>query len=566
MRNVHLVLACCAFLFTLPNAFLAQPSQIGFNNWIGAAHSGSNDEQHLITYAQSISSGIPEIGAIRLQTNGQQNYTTLFTKGIPLGFDVLPLGDGYLAIASFFQCDIILNFKVYRLDWNGNTIWTAEPGLTASFNDTLKILPGAGATFWIFREGQLPELYSTTDGSFINHGPFILPIFRDFLKTADQYLLTYGSSGLARYTPNLQSLQFGLTKTSLLSAVELPGNRYATVSSDSLYLLDADLNVFNKTALNLPAGIALDLAYSNGLLQLLASTTPRQIIQYDIATLNLLQTLSIPSIAPFQPEFIWTNVSDQLVLAGVEHPLPNTDAQVLEVRTVPAGSMPDFDATADASLDEIYMPSTPKGKMLGNPAPGYSITVDSVSVRVSNHSSATLEQITVNGILNAFNWHCGLQRDLYRKTFTGLHLAPGASVELELGTLYWARPSAGLPSSVTLCFWTTLPNDSLDADFTNNRSCQTVPVIVRTNSPTPEIGALSIQPNPAGEWAIFEWENPDFATAQIRVFDAAGALITDQQIWGKYWKFQRGKLAAGWYTVLIRNEAGRLFSGQMMLK
>ncbi|MBK8923955.1 MAG: T9SS type A sorting domain-containing protein [Saprospirales bacterium] len=560
MQKIYLLAALSIFLFR-PNTTQAQATQHAFFTQVESSAPDPNGAIDLLLSGVDAVFGLPRIGVQRIWPDGQLSHHWLLAQGIPLGLDILPTADsGYLVAASFFQCDIEVNWKFYRFDATGNLLWEKDPGFDSSPHDVLKLLPGPGNTFWLFRNGSVP-LHYTDSGDLLESGPLVLPVFRGHRKTPDNRYLAYGPAGLALYAPNLLSYQFALPHTPLFDAAVLPGGRFAALSADSVFVLDASFNTEKTTAHGLPENSAPSLVYAGGALHLLAGAAPRQLIRLDTANLHVLDIIPVPAAAPFQPRFLQTTLSGALLLAAEEQRAGSK--QVVEVRTVPADTTPYFGATADAALGNLIVPYPPAGSVSGIPAPAFTIQVDSVDIWLKNNGTALLQTVTLNSVLNSFSWFCGIEFNSFRQTYSGLNLAPGDSVLLHAGALQWGAPGF-LPPYVTLCFWTTLPNDSLDANPDNNQSCRTFPVIVPTFVPDPAVRPLVFAPNPAAGATAMCWENADTAPAHICVYNANGALQTELKVSGGHWTMPRGNWPAGLYTVLIRNENGKLFAGRLV--
>jgi hypothetical protein len=122
-----------------------------------------------------------------------------------------------------------------------------------------------------------------------------------------------------------------------------------------------------------------------------------------------------------------------------------------------------------------------------------------------------------------------------------------------------------VPAQTQLCFWTTLPNDSLDLDRTNNRTCQSFNVIVNAPEPPPMV-SLQISPNPASDAFTLNWSSDVNARALARLFDAAGRQVIETQVSSGRWTFQRGALPAGLYNLLLTDDKGRVYSGKLVLE
>ncbi len=563
---MYLLFALPVLLALLPGFCPAQSAlQPSFYNHVINVTSGPDSAAHLLIFGGNDVEGSPQVYAQRILPDGSTQTALLLNEGVPLNFDVLPVSDGYLVVAALFQCDIILPWQLSKLDWDGNVQWKQDLDFFFGPFDTVKLLPGPGAMFWLIHPYSLPKLY-TADGVLSETGPFSLSAFDGLRITPANRQLVYGANGLALYNSTLLSYQFALKDQHLLGAEALPDGHFIALSSDTLYRLDGDFAIQLTAPLHLGVSPNLKMTLAGGQIRILSLSSPHRLLRFDTATLTLLETINIPDDAPFQPQAL-LGIDDRLLLAGNEHYLAGSSTQVVVARTFPAADIPDFSATADAALEELVLPVSPVGMQLP-PAPlvpAYSIRLDSAYVIVKNKGATVLNTITVNSVFGSINWLCGTEEAQYRQTFSNLNLAPGDTLHLDLGAIQRNVPGI-LPPSISICFWTTLPNDSLDADRSNNITCRTASVTISTHEPRPAVRDLAIQPNPVVGTAVFHWENDPFADAEVQVYDLAGRLERSVHTTGFSWTFDRQQTPSGIYTVLVRNAAGQLFAGQLVLR
>lgn len=559
MKNVYLLFALQALFSATPG--FSQTSQPEFYNHVEAIKAGPDGAVHLIIAGSS--AGSSDILAQRIQPGGQSKTILLLYEGIPLGYDVMPVSDGYIAAAAFFQCDIPVPWELYKYDWDGNLIWKQPLNFSDDPFEPMKLLPGPANMVWIFRENKEPLLYSA-GGELFETGPFALSLFDGFRTTPDNRSLTFGKKGLALYHPNLLSYQFALKDRELLGAEALPDGHFVALSADTLYLLDKDFVLEKAVAHHISPGSSyLGLTLAGGDIRIIAHTAPRQILTFDVSTLLLKETLDVPPTAPFQPQEL-LGQNDLLFMAGEELPLNGTANQVVSIRSYPVPGVPDFSATADAAVEDVVLPSAPTGKQdYSPPFPlAYSMQLKDAYVLVKNEGPAVLQELTLNCVLATFNWFCGPEEAQFRKTYQNLNLLPGETKQLPVGTLEWSAPGV-LPLTVSFCFRSSLPNDSLDADHTNNMRCRSASVTVPTLNPQSQVQTLLISPNPSSGSGTVRWTNGDFEPATVRVFDPTGRLQLEEQVMGPVWTFERQRLPAGMYLVTVRNAGGQLFSGRL---
>lgn len=157
------------------------------------------------------------------------------------------------------------------------------------------------------------------------------------------------------YSPDLNLIQFGFPGQVILKAYPLPDGRFIILKKDQLILASSSFEVVQQVAHGLPpVDVPIEMAVSDSSIWLLAATPPRQLLQYDPA-LHLVDTQTVPLMAPFQPAFV-TSTAQGLTLLGEEYRAGAS--QVVSLRSGPAATIT-FDATPDAALLEIRMPHLP---------------------------------------------------------------------------------------------------------------------------------------------------------------------------------------------------------------
>lgn len=156
-----------------------------------------------------------------------------------------------------------------------------------------------------------------------------------------------------------------------------------------------------------------------------------------------------------------------------------------------------------------------------NPGKRYNYSGGNFKVQLTNTGSTVLDQADVQ---IAFEWDKGAicyNRPVSRRRYTGLALAPGASVWLDFGNIY-AGGQPILP--MELCFWSAAPNERPDANRGDDVFCHTAVL----SDEEPEIGQFSISPNPADTRCRLVLSAQKALLA--RVYDIAGRLIQEMDI------------------------------------
>ncbi|MEI6408097.1 MAG: T9SS type A sorting domain-containing protein [Bacteroidota bacterium] len=127
---------------------------------------------------------------------------------------------------------------------------------------------------------------------------------------------------------------------------------------------------------------------------------------------------------------------------------------------------------------------------------GYFFYGGQFKIKVTNAGTNTLEKVDLLiGFENVLLWECG-NRPAYRKQYSGLHLAPGASVWLDFGDV---DVNYQYHAPAQFCFWTAAPNESNDGNHGNDVFCLSPQT---TNVMEAPIAGIEVFPNPVtnGFW------------------------------------------------------------------
>jgi hypothetical protein len=532
-----------------------QPS---FHNRISDLRTGPNGELFLTNNGDE-SPGIVDVGMIRVNPDGTGQAKTFFFNATPVYYDVMPAADGgYLVLIRSIPCDVGTEYpELYYIDSTG----TLQNNLLTDITGPAKMLPAPDHTVWVFGTTGPPVKYSY-DGIALESGPYNLPVFKGYVQLPG-HNLTYGPSGIALYNETFSAIQTGLQGVNVLKADTLSGHRYVAMTHDSLYLLDQDFAVLKSVAHNVPDGQLADMDTYESQIWVLTQGIGASILAFD-DDLNPGATLAIPADGRFEPHFINRN-GNRLVLAGEEAgPAYLPDHQVSAVHAMPADA-PVFTTSADAGVVGINMPHNPSGANFAWPSPGYQIAFSNVSVTVRNFGTGFLERVTLNAPLTGYYYWCGYEEYDYLHTFENLHLAPGDSVNVPIGDLVWSQPDAVLPPTFDLCFWTTLPNDSLDHGPANNRYCHTYSITTGANEPK-GVGPVSVKPNPAtGQCTV---AIPDLSGEIIsyRLIDVTGHIVREIQQQGQPLVIDREGLPPGLYAIWAQTASGKQFCGRVVFQ
>ena len=195
-------------------------------------------------------------------------------------------------------------------------------------------------------------------------------------------------------------------------------------------------------------------------------------------------------------------------------------------------------------------------------AASYEIHFGSVYVTVKNTGSEPVQSFRVNGNFTACNFIC----PRFEQISVPLHspLAPGDSVELLLMDNFDLDGQLN-SSTFHLCFWTSLPDERLDAKPEDNKWCETFSVLVSEQEPVLSETRVQLAPNPAGDYSIFSIAaaTPG-AEYSLTLRTISGQLVFQDAFSGSEYPLNRKLLPAGIYFYTISEQGSLVGEGKLV--
>jgi len=99
-----------------------------------------------------------------------------------------------------------------------------------------------------------------------------------------------------------------------------------------------------------------------------------------------------------------------------------------------------------------------------------SCLLKNTSITLSNFGETNIDDVTINSVLSNCIYFCGSNQS-YIKTFTDLNLAPNQDTILYLGDIGPTSLQVGSDKTYEFCFWTSAPDNKMDANPNNNGYC-----------------------------------------------------------------------------------------------
>ncbi|MCB9290719.1 MAG: T9SS type A sorting domain-containing protein [Lewinellaceae bacterium] len=195
----------------------------------------------------------------------------------------------------------------------------------------------------------------------------------------------------------------------------------------------------------------------------------------------------------------------------------------------------------------------------------YQLTLPALKARVQNFSDSTLQRVNLNVKFPGINTNCGWKHQGFSQRFDSLGLLPGEAMELT-----WEGVQASFaedPSgSWELCIWTSMPDQKLDVDPSNDLYCINIdiPVDVEEVSPFSDY-AFRIYPNPAASGSTIETRLPFGTEGEIRIFNSLGQQLEAIPVKDGASNFFSGSFPPGLYYISLAVE-GRVIQVEKFVK
>lgn len=290
---------------------------------------------------------------------------------------------------------------------------------------------------------------------------------------------------------------------------EIPGGTLAVLFSDSLYILNADLEPVQKVAL-LFTGKKMAVA-GERIFVYAEKNGVRRLIELD-TNLQIINQLQVPKDVA-NPNL---SASDKdLILWGTSNWADQTPA--LFCQTIP-GDSSGFDPLPDLAIVDITFPDTVRYTTVNwGPFFEWAIQFGKVVVTIKNEGSLPVESYQ----LNLKDFYCpGICPGELNFTtlISDIPLQPGEERDVEFASQLYYDCSDPLSE---ICIWVSGPNGAPDANPSNNRFCKKFIAYLGSeelnNQPS-----IAVYPNPSS--GIIHLSGLEISTP-YRLFNANGQWV-----------------------------------------
>ncbi len=230
------------------------------------------------------------------------------------------------------------------------------------------------------------------------------------------------------------------------------------------------------------------------------------------------------------------------------------------LKSVPV-SKPIINPVMDIALTDIRMVQTPISSYQEycDFDRSYKIDIGAVYAKVTNNGSIPIARFKINGSYNSCRYFCP-NFDEYTVSFEE-SLFPGESKEVLLFEQFQLNGEQ-FPDSANLCFWTSLPDDRLDAHPENDKFCKHIESVVATSESSDILKRIQTSPNPALEEIVFTLDHilDGQLPCKLELLDITGKVVANATFNGNQYRFDRNNLPSGLYFYQI-HQGGVVLGG-----
>ena len=180
----------------------------------------------------------------------------------------------------------------------------------------------------------------------------------------------------------------------------------------------------------------------------------------------------------------------------------------------------------DILLDEMPYLDGEISPWICSPDSAGKVQIPTFEAKIKNFGSNTLHSCNLIAAVKFCGTSCILGQKTSLTTFPNLNLPPDSSVWVTFeGFLV---PYVNLNKPVELCVATTIPNQKIDSDRTNDMLCEDF--LINSNENIPFETEIKIFPNPVADKLFFEGLNERAQNAYFSVFNNVGKEMIHAQL------------------------------------
>jgi hypothetical protein len=460
--------------------------------------------------------------------------------------DALPTAEGGLFLGTVYDgCDYDIRDGLAKLDASGNLLWFKQTTLE-NYSKRIWLVP--------YVDGHI--LYQTTsyqleyepDGHLLWSGVADFK-WDGFTKRSNSSYFLWGDHKLGKSGLLLTVIEYPIDDH-IRDAMRLPTGNWLLLGDQNLYRVGYDYKVVAQKSIS-------DVKPWS---KIIKTDTTYWITGQNSAGISFIESIDTLSLDVKNSFYQSKNLDIQSVffmpgdsvlwLSGNGNSERN---QTVYLKSVPVEA-PVIQATLDIALTDIRLEIIPYSNYKECKGPygseNYKLDFGIVYATVTNTGSFPVQHFKVNAKFYRCSFICETF-DTYSVDFEE-PLLPGESKEFIVFPQLDLEGQQDLPY-FSLCLWTSLPDDRLDANPNNDRFCKFVDVVVADQEALSIKGAIRVSPNPAQDYLLFSLDDleNDKQDYQFVLTDIAGKSVANATFNGNQYRFERNSLPSGLYFYQI---------------
>ena len=170
-------------------------------------------------------------------------------------------------------------------------------------------------------------------------------------------------------------------------------------------------------------------------------------------------------------------------------------------------------------------------------------------IKIKNYGTTPIENLNINSRFGYCAYICTIYSS-YFNAYDSINLAPNEELIIDIDDLDFSGLILKSDSSYNFCFWTSMPNNKMDNDLSNNQFCLTVEniTILVGIDDLPSEKNITLYPNPTKNTLYLE---TDIQKGQLQVFDISGKLLLEKEVNNEKQAIDISALLTGIYIVKV---------------
>ncbi|MBS1645728.1 MAG: T9SS type A sorting domain-containing protein [Bacteroidetes bacterium] len=487
---------------------------------------------------------------------GQTRFKTTISTRFVADFTDLQTTNHYLLLSSVVSnCDVGSPWVVVsKIDTMGTIIF--QDSIATPSTSVAKIAPYQDSSFFVFTKDTL--FHFSKNGVFLSKKHISFGITSSVYTLANGHFLVSASQGSAYFLYEVDANAAVVYQQSVSDLFSKISPSFGLSTAGFVAKINSAMQVVSTTQAAQGSSFLSDFDVRQDTLYTCGKNGNQLVyLKLDTATLqNRYQFTSVfPNIIPSQISA--TNHQVSFLAKERANSSTNTYISFTAANGNTSFSYPDEAAVVKLGADGYIKYWNPPG------APSYIFEQDiyyKLKATVKNYGTDTLRSVYINHKPNIPpGFTCGTS--FYGKRFDSLRIAPNDTLTLTTDLINAfvqnvSNPDTTTVLTMTLCAWTSVPNDKSDNNHADDYFCGSVSfnhAIIVTGIPHFMAGnnAISVYPNPTTSSINIQGSA---SLGTVEVYNTLGQLISQQNTKENTLQIDLSKQSEGIYMVRVGSQ------------